>query len=158
MLDSTQLFLWTYSLFSDVWPPLLLPVLCSRPSEERTIPLSLIAEKTKLSLDDVEHLLIKSLSVCEVLDMCVFSFTMWIGFGEECVRTSQMSWSLCFWKCNRKWIRRCLYKGLPKTWGGLLYTYLTPLLGADELSLGSHCSLLLLFMLKAMVRHFVSDS
>jgi 26S proteasome regulatory subunit N9 len=54
----------------------LMELIFSRPSEERTIPLSLIAEKTKLSLDDVEHLLIKSLSVCEVLDMCVFSFTM----------------------------------------------------------------------------------
>lgn len=41
----------------------LMELIFSRPSEERTIPLSLIAEKTKLSLDDVEHLLIKSLSV-----------------------------------------------------------------------------------------------
>jgi 26S proteasome regulatory subunit N9 len=41
----------------------LMELIFSRPSEERTIPLSLIAEKTKLSMDDVEHLLIKSLSV-----------------------------------------------------------------------------------------------
>lgn len=36
---------------------------CSRPSEDRTIPLSIIAERTKLSIEDVEHLLMKSLSV-----------------------------------------------------------------------------------------------
>ncbi|XP_024397666.1 26S proteasome non-ATPase regulatory subunit 13 homolog B [Physcomitrium patens] len=41
----------------------LMELIFSRPSEERTIELSLIAEKTKLSLDEVEHLLIKSLSV-----------------------------------------------------------------------------------------------
>jgi 26S proteasome regulatory subunit N9 len=35
----------------------------SRPSEDRTIPLSVIAEQTKLSISDVEHLLMKSLSV-----------------------------------------------------------------------------------------------
>jgi 26S proteasome regulatory subunit N9 len=41
----------------------LMELIFSRPSEERTIQLSLIAEKTKLSMDAVEHLLIKSLSV-----------------------------------------------------------------------------------------------
>ncbi|KAG0560472.1 hypothetical protein M758_10G177700 [Ceratodon purpureus] len=41
----------------------LMELIFSRPSEERTIQLSLIAEKTKLSMDEVEHLLIKSLSV-----------------------------------------------------------------------------------------------
>ncbi|KAG0567757.1 hypothetical protein KC19_7G158100 [Ceratodon purpureus] len=41
----------------------LMELIFSRPSEERTISLSLIAEKTKLSMDEVEHLLIKSLSV-----------------------------------------------------------------------------------------------
>jgi 26S proteasome regulatory subunit N9 len=41
----------------------LMELIFSRPSEERTIELSLIAEQTKLSLDEVEHLLIKSLSV-----------------------------------------------------------------------------------------------
>jgi len=35
----------------------------SRPSEDRTIPLSVIAERTKLSVENVEHLLMKSLSV-----------------------------------------------------------------------------------------------
>lgn len=35
----------------------------SRPAEDRTIPLSVIAERTKLSIEDVEHLLMKSLSV-----------------------------------------------------------------------------------------------
>ncbi|KAF2315573.1 hypothetical protein GH714_040082 [Hevea brasiliensis] len=34
-----------------------------RPAEDRTIPLSVIAERTKLSIEDVEHLLMKSLSV-----------------------------------------------------------------------------------------------
>lgn len=37
--------------------------LCSRPSEDRTIPLSIIAERTKLTVEDVEYLLMKSLSV-----------------------------------------------------------------------------------------------
>ncbi|KAH7833936.1 hypothetical protein Vadar_011245 [Vaccinium darrowii] len=34
-----------------------------RPSEDRTIPLSVIAERTKLTVEDVEYLLMKSLSV-----------------------------------------------------------------------------------------------
>ena len=38
-------------------------VSCSRPSEDRTIPLNIIAERTKLSVEDVEYLLMKSLSV-----------------------------------------------------------------------------------------------
>ncbi|KAL3676938.1 hypothetical protein R1sor_026886 [Riccia sorocarpa] len=41
----------------------LMELIFSRPSEDRTIPLNVIAEKTKLSSDAVEHLLIKSLSV-----------------------------------------------------------------------------------------------
>lgn len=36
---------------------------CSRSSDDRTIPLSIIAERTKLSIEEVEHLLMKSLSV-----------------------------------------------------------------------------------------------
>lgn len=36
---------------------------CSRPSEDRTIPLRTIAERTKLNVEDVEYLLMKSLSV-----------------------------------------------------------------------------------------------
>lgn len=35
----------------------------SRPSEDRTIPLGVISERTKLSVEDVEYLLMKSLSV-----------------------------------------------------------------------------------------------
>lgn len=35
----------------------------SRPSEDRTIPLTVIADRTKLSIEDVEYLLMKSLSV-----------------------------------------------------------------------------------------------
>ncbi len=47
---------------------------CSRPSEDRTIPLSIIAERTKLSIEDVEHLLMKSLSVSPcVLEILVKS-------------------------------------------------------------------------------------
>ncbi|KAG0494127.1 hypothetical protein HPP92_005121 [Vanilla planifolia] len=38
-------------------------IIFSRPSEDRTIPLSIIAEQTKLSIEDVEYLLMKSLSV-----------------------------------------------------------------------------------------------
>lgn len=45
--------------------------LCSRPSEDRTIPLSIIAERTKLSVEDVEHLLMKSLSVSESRLGCI---------------------------------------------------------------------------------------
>ncbi|KAG6497711.1 26S proteasome non-ATPase regulatory subunit 13 homolog B-like [Zingiber officinale] len=41
----------------------LMEIIFSRPSEERTIPLSIIAEKTKLSIEDVEYLLMKALSV-----------------------------------------------------------------------------------------------
>ncbi|XP_071919580.1 26S proteasome non-ATPase regulatory subunit 13 homolog A [Coffea arabica] len=41
----------------------LMEIIFSRPSEDRTIPLSLIAERTKLSVEDVEFLLMKSLSV-----------------------------------------------------------------------------------------------
>ncbi|KAF9689606.1 hypothetical protein SADUNF_Sadunf01G0109800 [Salix dunnii] len=41
----------------------LMEIIFSRPSEDRTIPLNVIAERTKLSIEDVEHLLMKSLSV-----------------------------------------------------------------------------------------------
>ncbi|AED95276.1 Proteasome component (PCI) domain protein [Arabidopsis thaliana] len=41
----------------------LIEIIFSRPAEDRTIPLSIIAERTKLSIEDVEHLLMKSLSV-----------------------------------------------------------------------------------------------
>ncbi|KAL3619156.1 26S proteasome non-ATPase regulatory subunit 13 A [Castilleja foliolosa] len=41
----------------------LMEIIFSRPAEERTIPLSIIAERTKLTVEDVEYLLMKSLSV-----------------------------------------------------------------------------------------------
>ncbi|XP_010920026.2 26S proteasome non-ATPase regulatory subunit 13 homolog B [Elaeis guineensis] len=41
----------------------LMEIIFSRPSEDRTIPLSIIAERTRLSIEDVEYLLMKSLSV-----------------------------------------------------------------------------------------------
>ncbi|KAA8521196.1 hypothetical protein F0562_011869 [Nyssa sinensis] len=41
----------------------LMEIIFSRPSEDRTIPLSVIAERTKLTVEDVEYLLMKSLSV-----------------------------------------------------------------------------------------------
>ncbi|KAK7252525.1 hypothetical protein RIF29_36525 [Crotalaria pallida] len=41
----------------------LMEIIFSRPSEDRTIPLSVIADRTKLSIENVEHLLMKSLSV-----------------------------------------------------------------------------------------------
>ncbi|KAL9663902.1 hypothetical protein QQ045_019296 [Rhodiola kirilowii] len=41
----------------------LMEIIFSRPSEERTVPLAVIAERTKLSVEDVEYLLMKSLSV-----------------------------------------------------------------------------------------------
>ncbi|CAN6240733.1 unnamed protein product [Urochloa humidicola] len=40
----------------------LMEIIFSRSSENRTIPLSAIAEQTRLSVEDVEHLLMKSLS------------------------------------------------------------------------------------------------
>ncbi|KAB1226365.1 hypothetical protein CJ030_MR1G020582 [Morella rubra] len=41
----------------------LMEIIFSRSADDRTIPLSIIAECTKLSIEDVEHLLMKSLSV-----------------------------------------------------------------------------------------------
>ncbi|XP_073126146.1 26S proteasome non-ATPase regulatory subunit 13 homolog B-like [Henckelia pumila] len=41
----------------------LMEIIFSRPSEDRTIPLSIIADRTKLTVEDVEYLLMKSLSV-----------------------------------------------------------------------------------------------
>ncbi|KAL2518463.1 26S proteasome non-ATPase regulatory subunit 13A [Abeliophyllum distichum] len=41
----------------------LMETIFSRPSEDRTIPLSVIAERTKITVEDVEYLLMKSLSV-----------------------------------------------------------------------------------------------
>ncbi|KAL9242641.1 hypothetical protein vseg_016624 [Gypsophila vaccaria] len=41
----------------------LMEIIFNRPAEDRTIPLSVIAERTKLSVEDVEYLLMKSLSV-----------------------------------------------------------------------------------------------
>ncbi|CAI0473003.1 unnamed protein product [Linum tenue] len=41
----------------------LMEIIFSRPSEDRTIPLKVIAGRTNLSIEEVEHLLMKSLSV-----------------------------------------------------------------------------------------------
>ncbi|XP_073302860.1 26S proteasome non-ATPase regulatory subunit 13 homolog B-like [Primulina huaijiensis] len=41
----------------------LMEIIFSRSSDDRTIPLSVIADRTKLSVEDVEYLLMKSLSV-----------------------------------------------------------------------------------------------
>ncbi|XP_076911743.1 26S proteasome non-ATPase regulatory subunit 13 homolog B-like, partial [Bidens hawaiensis] len=41
----------------------LMEIIFSRPSDDRTIPLTIIAERTKLTVEDVEYLLMKSLSV-----------------------------------------------------------------------------------------------
>ncbi|XP_075086110.1 26S proteasome non-ATPase regulatory subunit 13 homolog B-like [Nicotiana tabacum] len=41
----------------------LMEIIFSRPAEDRTIPLSALAERTKLSVENVEYLLMKSLSV-----------------------------------------------------------------------------------------------
>lgn len=41
----------------------LMEIIFNRPAEDRTIPLNVIAERTKLSVEDVEYLLMKSLSV-----------------------------------------------------------------------------------------------
>ncbi len=51
-----------------------------------------------------------------------------------------------------------MYNGLPKFLGRLLCAYLHPLLGADENSASSHGSSSLLFVMKVMVCHFLSDS
>ncbi|GAB2296060.1 26S proteasome non-ATPase regulatory subunit 13 A [Dionaea muscipula] len=44
----------------------LMEIIFSWPSEDRTIPLGVIAGRTKLSVEDVEHLLMKSLSFWHV--------------------------------------------------------------------------------------------
>ncbi|XP_021768335.1 26S proteasome non-ATPase regulatory subunit 13 homolog B [Chenopodium quinoa] len=41
----------------------LMEIIFNRPAEDRTIPLKVIAERTRLSIEDVEYLLMKSLSV-----------------------------------------------------------------------------------------------
>ncbi|CAN4107115.1 unnamed protein product [Withania somnifera] len=41
----------------------LMEIIFSRPADDRTIPLTVIAKRTKLSVEDVEYLLMKSLSV-----------------------------------------------------------------------------------------------
>ncbi|KAG9140007.1 hypothetical protein Leryth_010521, partial [Lithospermum erythrorhizon] len=43
--------------------PLASGIIFSRPAEDRTIPLGVIAQRTKLTVEDVEYLLMKSLSV-----------------------------------------------------------------------------------------------
>ncbi|XP_062073467.1 26S proteasome non-ATPase regulatory subunit 13 homolog A-like [Humulus lupulus] len=45
----------------------LMEIIFSRSSDDRTIPLSIIADRTKLSIENVEHLLMKSLSIQVVL-------------------------------------------------------------------------------------------
>lgn len=56
-------FRMNLKLLSSISNTKLIVFISSRPSEDRTIPLSAIAERTKLSIEDVEHLLMKSLSV-----------------------------------------------------------------------------------------------
>lgn len=60
-------------------------LLCSRPSEDRTIPLSVIAERTKLSIEDVEHLLMKSLSVSSFWDGGVYCLHLLFYFLILCL-------------------------------------------------------------------------
>jgi len=75
-----------------LFPTQLMVVICSRPSEDRTIPLSVIAERTKLSIENVEHLLMKSLSVSSTLSslICFFFITIQSsklstrGLGNKC--------------------------------------------------------------------------
>ncbi|XP_040946595.1 26S proteasome non-ATPase regulatory subunit 13 homolog A isoform X1 [Gossypium hirsutum] len=57
----------------------LMEIIFSRPSEDRTIPLKVIAERTKLSIEDVEHLLMKSLSVSCIL----YKSSLSISFSYE---------------------------------------------------------------------------
>ncbi|XP_033128289.1 26S proteasome non-ATPase regulatory subunit 13 homolog A isoform X2 [Brassica rapa] len=52
----------------------LIEIIFSRPAEDRTIPLTVIAERTKLSIEDVEHLLMKSLSVSSFFSSLFPSF------------------------------------------------------------------------------------
>lgn len=58
LIDVTPLLLFRAKLYS-----LTVFIHCSRASQDRTIPLSTIAEQTRLSVEDVEYLLMKSLSV-----------------------------------------------------------------------------------------------
>ncbi|XP_051219151.1 26S proteasome non-ATPase regulatory subunit 13 homolog B isoform X1 [Lolium perenne] len=52
----------------------LMEIIFSRASQDRTIPLSTIAEQTRLSVEDVEYLLMKSLSVSPALPCgCMYS-------------------------------------------------------------------------------------
>ncbi len=65
--------------------------------------------------------------------------------------------SCCFWKCKRNSGHRYLHNGLPEIWVDchiLVYTHCPELMK----SVKSHGSLSLLFMMKLMVWHFVSDS
>uniref|UniRef100_A0A453CVT8 PCI domain-containing protein n=1 Tax=Aegilops tauschii subsp. strangulata TaxID=200361 RepID=A0A453CVT8_AEGTS len=57
LIDVTPLLLFRAKLYS-----LTVFIHCSRASQDRTIPLSTIAEQTRLSVEDVEYLLMKSLS------------------------------------------------------------------------------------------------
>ena len=60
LLSPVEIYLITFLFYFQLK---LIALTCSRPSEDRTIPSSVIAERTKLSIENVEHLLMKSLSV-----------------------------------------------------------------------------------------------
>ena len=62
----------------------------SRPSEDRTIPLKVIAERTKLSIEDVEHLLMKSLSVSPTSSTSIY-VGAWMRYINLCF-LSKVHW------------------------------------------------------------------
>jgi hypothetical protein len=91
--------------------------MCSRAAEDRTIPLSVIADRTKLSVEDVEYLLMKSLSVSFliIVESCVNILDRLFSFTLLCVlflaafyhivvltyifRDMKLCMWLCFWLC-----------------------------------------------------------
>lgn len=57
--------------------------ICSRSSENRTIPLSAIAERTRLPVEDVEYLLMKSLSVSPAIQKPCLSLFVFVAFHQH---------------------------------------------------------------------------
>ncbi|PPR99942.1 hypothetical protein GOBAR_AA20730 [Gossypium barbadense] len=76
----------------------LMEIIFSRPAEDRTIPLKVIAERTKLSIEDVEHLLMKSLSErLRPFGICWISMAMAMvhlieGIIDQVKGTAYISW------------------------------------------------------------------
>jgi len=124
--------------------------ICSRSSENRTIPLNAIAERTRLSVEDVEYLLMKSLSVSRPLQKPCLALshrslmTLLFSSGSSYRRHNWSSWwnRSCFMG-STEGVRHRQVKSLRDrldTWVGKVHTTLLSVEAETPDLISSWCS------------------